>query len=966
MDGEPTTGSTLATRLSSSRLVGRQAELALLVETASRAPAVAFVEGEGGVGKSRLVAELLRSVPRPDRVRLGRCHPQRDPFPLEPVVEACRDLGRSLRGLRLDPVVGRLRFLLPELAPYLPFPPETAGPDRVEQHQVFRAFRELFIAIGPTTLVLEDVHWADGATAELLHFLLGAPPPELSVILTWRSEDLPESSPVRSLASRLPANVAHAHVALKPLDPAGVAELVVAILEADEMTDEFARHLHERTGGIPFAVEEVLRLLQERRDLVQRDGRWERRAVEKLQVPGAIREAVVQRLGGLSPGARRLVSAAAVLGVPVGEEGLAGVAEMEEAEAAAGLSEALNRGLLREDDQERAGFRHDLARQAVYEAVAGPDRRRMHLRAATLLQQDRSCPAARLADHFRQAGRLDDWAHYAEQAGDQAVLRFDEAAACRIFEELLALPSLEVDDRVRLARKLGMAALAWRAQREAAEALARVLGEDLPTGLRAELRFLRALTLMHCGDESAMAELAACIPDLADQPTLAARAMSILAFPTSASGHVDEHLEWMERAMKVAATVPNPMLERTVLRNRAAVLLSVGDARAWAEIEEMFGKGRTMADRREQAHWMTTLARAAAFLGHDRRAAEFVAQARELCEEIDFSQPLRTLSAIELLLDWWGGRWDGLEERCRVVLAEDNRSPLAPILATLVRDLVVLVRAGATEDQETGGPEQGLRTLASDAGGTVPAMVLASGALARRQLSQGDPARAHETAGSALDIVQLKGLWVWGGEAAVPAVEALIALGRTDEADKLVIEFADGLEGRDAPAAFASLAVCRGMIEGANGDSGAAATCFEEAATAFAALPRPYDGALASERAGRALIEAEPDRAVGFLVAALAVETMGATTDAARVRHFVREHNVALPYPWRGGRRGFGDALSPREQEILDLADTGLAGRQIAERLSVSVRTVESHLWRARRKQRGGEGADPEASSNIQ
>jgi predicted ATPase len=120
--------------------------------------------------------------------------------------------------------------------------------------------RELLGALGPTVLVLEDLQWAGQPTLELLPFLVPQLPAELVLICTYRRQDLPEGSKVLGLAARLPNEIGYAHVTVEPLDRGHVRDLVGAILQTDQVSDEFAQYLSERSAGLPFAVEEVLLL----------------------------------------------------------------------------------------------------------------------------------------------------------------------------------------------------------------------------------------------------------------------------------------------------------------------------------------------------------------------------------------------------------------------------------------------------------------------------------------------------------------------------------------------------------------------------------------------------------------------------------------------------------------------------------------------------------------------------------
>lgn len=184
----------LQRRPASAVLVGRETELAVLRDAVSNPPALVTLVGEAGIGKSRLVRELLEENPGDGCLLLGRCHQVRDPFPLGPVVEALRAVAGDVPARSLSPLVGALRPLLPELSRCLPDEPAPLADPRAQRHRTFRALRELLDALSATVCVLEDLHWADGETLEFLSFLLSEPPRQLALVLTYRSEEL---DPVR-------------------------------------------------------------------------------------------------------------------------------------------------------------------------------------------------------------------------------------------------------------------------------------------------------------------------------------------------------------------------------------------------------------------------------------------------------------------------------------------------------------------------------------------------------------------------------------------------------------------------------------------------------------------------------------------------------------------------------------------------------------------------------------------------
>ena len=236
--------------------------------------------------------------------------------------------------------------------------------------------------------------------------------------------------------------------------------------------------------------------------------------------------------------------------------------------------------------------------------------------------------------------------------------------------------------------------------------------------------------------------------------------------------------------------------------------------------------------------------------------------------------------------------------------------------------------------------------------GWLPSYATAVGGHARLFLARDDPDAAARKALDCLDsIMRRKGIWVWAGDVVPVAVDSLLALGRNDEASRLVDELAGGLRGRDAPLAAAALQVCRGAIAEAEGALEEATRAYAGARAAWIELPRPSEAAVAAEAEGRCRL-ARGDRAgEALLLEALAsFERLGATWDFARVRRTLRDHGVALPYPWSGGRRRYGMQLSPREEEVVRLAAAGRSNREIAAELVLSLRTVEGHVARAMRK----------------
>ena len=901
------------------------------------------MEGEGGVGKTRLVEELLDSAELRGRHRyLGACHQLGEPFPLGPVIEAIRDARLASR--RLPPVVGALRPLLPELAARLPDAPETLGDRRAERHRLFRALRELLGALGPAVLVLEDLHWADNATVELLCFLVPELPPRLTVVCTYRREDLPDSSPLLRLSGRLPGTAGSAHVSLEPLDRVHARDLVASILDSEDVSSSIADYLYEGSGGLPFALEELVRLVKDSPDLMNGHRLWAPAPLEEMSVSSVLRDSILDRLDRLSPDGRRLMQAAAVLRFPAPERRLVEVAGLADDRGGEVLAEALSSALLVELADGVYGFRHVLARQAVEDAVPSPVRRRLHLRAARALEGSPSKPLARLAHHYRAAGRTKEWIRCAEDAADRATSLEDDATAYRFLKDAVSVSGLPAATRARLSVKLAMHARYCLMHGEAIDILRQVLEDDgLSRGARGEVRLWLARLLIQDGEtEAAYTETNRALEDLGRRPALAAEAMVLLALPWVTGGRLEEQFGWLDKAVATAARSSKRAVRISVAADRATLLLYVGDPRGW-KAAAAIPEPRPSPDELKQAvRGFGNLADALLHLGHYTRAGEFISEGLSLLANSGFPPTTAALKLTKLQLDWVVGAWEGLEDRARFYMETWGDWAAVRTDAQAVLGLLLLARGEVHAAQEL------LEPLAEDFRGEGPVFSWVAGGLARIRLAENRPEAAVADAERALEIVEQKGIWLWAGEVAPPLVQGLVEAGRASEAEELTKAFAAGLSGREAPAAAAALSVCRAQLAEARGNCAEAAEAYLEAERAWQALPRPYEAARAAESAARCRLgDGEGGREL-LLEARTAFHELGAVWDEARVRRTLREHGVIVPY--RGGRRGYGGNLSPRETEVAKLACEGLSNREIAVALFLSRKTVERHLSSAMRK----------------
>src|SRR5579875_1986174 len=220
----------------SPRLVGREAESGQLATALAGSGALVLVEGEAGIGKSRLVREFLSSgVGHGHMALVAACPPLHQPFTLGPLVDALRQAADGVAGLRLSPLAGTLRPLLPEWVdlPAAPEPMQDAGASR---HRLFRALAELLGRLGVSVLVVEDAHWADEVTLEFLLFVAAGPPQRLNLVVTYRPDEVTAVPLLRRLSSRLPAGRG-TRITLRPLDVPATASLVSSMLGGELVSE---------------------------------------------------------------------------------------------------------------------------------------------------------------------------------------------------------------------------------------------------------------------------------------------------------------------------------------------------------------------------------------------------------------------------------------------------------------------------------------------------------------------------------------------------------------------------------------------------------------------------------------------------------------------------------------------------------------------------------------------------------
>jgi DNA-binding CsgD family transcriptional regulator len=589
----------------------------LLADAAAGQPIVMLVSGDAGVGKTALLAELAgEATERAFTILWGRCAELADTVPYLPLADALRSApgGRLADALATRPVLTRL---LPDRE-ITRQPGDLPG---LAQQQLFGAVVGMLTELAeaqPVLLVLEDLHWADRSTRDLVTFLSRVLRQErIAIALSYRTDDMHRSHPLRPVVGellRLPSVTA---IEVGPLDPAAMAVHLTRL--AAEMPRAAAiDRVIERAEGNPYFAEELLATSSAGSDL-----------------PTGLADLLVARTVDLSPAAQQVLRAAAVTGRRIDDDLVMQAAGLAGAEYEAAVREAVARQLLVPDGATGLAFRHALLREAIYNDLLPGERSRLHARLAELLSERPASSAAELAVHCLASHDIPGGFAASVEAGQEAWRLAAPAEAHRHFDQALSLwdrvPEAEKlggMSRGKLAFKSALSAadsgqvplavkqlrrlvgfvrdqperdllLLCRVQErlayflldidEDAEAIASasaavdVLPADPPTWERAQALATHAKTLLSFADNGpakARALEAESAAQAAGAPWLEADALATLSALSERAGLMSDAKATMGRALGLASSAEMPGVELRVRTLMARIQLESGDLAA--------------------------------------------------------------------------------------------------------------------------------------------------------------------------------------------------------------------------------------------------------------------------------------------------------------------------------------------------------------------------------------------------
>ena len=414
-------------------LVGRDRERRLLREHLAAVLAgrggLVLIGGEAGIGKTALAEALgAEAQAHGALVLVGRCYDLSETPPYGPWTELLEQLPA-----------------LPDRPPPALVAQGGVGEGVASQAALFAQVRDYLSSVArshrPLVLVLDDLHWADPASLELLRFLVRqlAPLP-LLLLAIYRADGLTRRHPLYQLLPVLVREARAARLDLRRLDRDDLRELVGACYQLAERDEaRLVAYLDEHAEGNPFYAGELLRSLEEEGALRPGDEGWVPGDLGRVRVPALLRQVVDGRLARLGEEVRELLEVAAVIGQVVPQDLWAAVSAVDEAALLTAVERAVEARLL-EETPEGPGFRfaHALIREALYEGILAPRRRGWHRRVAEALAAGPSPDPDAVAYHFRQAGdaRATEWL---SKAGERAQWAYAWLTAAERFEAALAL-----------------------------------------------------------------------------------------------------------------------------------------------------------------------------------------------------------------------------------------------------------------------------------------------------------------------------------------------------------------------------------------------------------------------------------------------------------------------------------------------------------------------------------------------
>ena len=669
-------------------LVGRSHPWATLQQAYARGGDDGYfvvVEGEAGIGKTRLAEEFLAHARAAGaRTIVARCYEGETALAYGPFVEALRAaLGQADSAQRLSPLpahwLSEAARLLPELASLLPdLPPAPPLESPGAQSRFFEGVAQVLVALChnsvPGILFLDDLHWADAASLDLLTYLVRRPGGRsLFILATWRAESVLAEHRLRQLVTAVQRAQAGTRIELSRLQADDVANLVHTA--GVTLPPEMDRQLYRETEGLPFFVVAYLAAAAE-----DETGRW--------AIPPSVRDLLHARLAAVDETGRQLLQTAAVIGRSFDFDSLREASGRSDEETIAALESLIAQGLVAEQkaDQDLLAhsptrplaydFSHEKLRTQVYEETSFARRRLLHRRVADALANqtpgyNMGSVAGHIAHHLRLAGQEAGAADYYRQAGDYARSLFANAEALAHFHTALALGHPEAaalheamgdlqvlqgeygaalnsyetaaalganGPSARLEHKLGQLHHRCGRWELAQSQFETALSGSPEPGFRARVYADWSRTAHHRGETEqaqALAEQALALAETAGDDQALAQVHNILGILARSRQDLSTARHHLERSLALAETMADPHARIAALNNLALACSASGDTEQAIELlQTALELGIALGDRHRQGALHNNLADLLHAAGRHEAAMEHLKQAVAILADV--------------------------------------------------------------------------------------------------------------------------------------------------------------------------------------------------------------------------------------------------------------------------------------------------------------------------------------------
>jgi class 3 adenylate cyclase/tetratricopeptide (TPR) repeat protein len=455
-------------------LVGRTAELTKLKAAfesslANRSSVVAL-QGEAGVGKTRLMQELGVHAQSVGAVVLAGSASEAG-LPYAPWVEAARQYVAQAPGELLRRMLGRNASELVKLVPDIvakvgTIPPSKPLGEQQDKVRLYEAVTQFFISIcteSPLLMLFDDMQWADQSSLDLLeYFVRSTSNHRVLTACAYRPEDVQPNSPLHPSLMKFNRQRLLETIQVRNLGKEETVELIKQMFGEQTITPEFADLIYERTGGNPFFVEEVLRSLVEDGTVFRTEKGWDREPIQELRVPNTVRTILKSRLSKLDPETMSVLVLASVIGLEFDFEVLREVTQIDEDKLLERLETALASGLVREPSQ-RGVFRFvdNRIRELLLDDLSKIRRGKYHQRIAEAMEKayakslDRH--AELIASHAYDAGDAERATKFSIIAGDRnkAIHAYEQAVNdYRRALDLISLEGARDEEKAAIIEKL--------------------------------------------------------------------------------------------------------------------------------------------------------------------------------------------------------------------------------------------------------------------------------------------------------------------------------------------------------------------------------------------------------------------------------------------------------------------------------------------------------------------------------